>query len=235
MLISLHLPKTAGNSFASSLTKHFGEALLKDYDLPLHKTRYSRHRHALIESIRNYFRDFNNIQCIHGHFLPLKYRLYRKSNPRQFVTWMREPAERLASQYFYMKRHYTPEKAKTQLLLKRMIEEEWTLERFCLGPELRNTYSQFLWGFPLRNFDFIGIVENYESELEYFSEHFLGRPLKHYQQNVNPSTQRKSYFKDKSLKEKVLEYHSKDLELYKRALHIANTQGRLVKDTPSLL
>ncbi len=31
-----------------------------------------------------------------------------------------------------------------------MVEEEWTLERFCLEPELKNLYSQFLWGFPLK-------------------------------------------------------------------------------------
>lgn len=236
MIISVHLPKTAGSSFASSLMQCFGDALLKDYaDLPLHQTTTKRHKHAIIQSGRNYFRDFGHIECIHGHFLPLKYRFHKTGNTFKYVTWMREPAERLASQYYYMKRHYSPEKARKQPLLKKIADENWSLERFCLGPELRNTYSQFFWGFPMSKFDFIGIVENYKSELEYFSEHFLGVTLQHYEENVNPSATINSYFKDQQLKNKVLEYHAKDLEIYNTALRMAKAEGRLENITPPLL
>jgi hypothetical protein len=233
MIISVHLPKTAGSSFASSLMQCFGKKLLKDYaDLPLHHTSLNRNKHALIESGRNYFRDFGEIECIHGHFLPLKYRFHKSNNTFKYVTWMREPAERLASQYYYMKRHYTPEKAANQPLLERMIDEDWTLERFCLGPELKNTYSQFLWGFPIKKFDFIGIVEHYETELDFFSDTLLkNSAITHYQQNVNSAIQKSSYFAgneaDEDLKNKVVSYHAKDFILYNNALKLAQAQGRL--------
>ena len=42
------------------------------------------------------------------------------------------------------------------------MEKGWSLERFCLGPEVRNIYSQFLYGFLLEYFSFIGTTEFYE-------------------------------------------------------------------------
>ena len=118
-----------------------------------------------------------------------------------------------------MKRHYTPEKAKTQPLLKRIIDEDWSLERFCLGPELKNTYAKFLWGFPIRKFNFIGFVEHYEDDLNYFSTTILGKTLKHHKDNVNPKAKQHSYFEDNlSLKQKILAFHAKDVELYENAL-----------------
>ena len=223
MLISLHLPKTAGSSFLASLSDHYHDKLIKDYgDLPLHTTPFHRHKNALTQGIKNRFIDFSNLACIHGHFLPLKYRFYNKKQPRQYVTWMREPAERIASQYYYMKRNYNPDKAQEQSLLKKMFDENWSLERFCLGPELKNTYSKFLWGFPFENFSFVGIVEDYESELSYFSEVFLDDKLKHYNKNTNNSFLGKSYYNSQNLKKKVQNYHSKDVQLYEKALKIKN-------------
>lgn len=221
MLISIHLPKTAGSSFARSLNECFGETLLKDYaDLPLHHSTIARNKHAIVESSRNYFKDFGNTQCIHGHFLPLKYRFNKFSSTFKYVTWMREPAERLASQYYYMKRNYTPEKALNQPLLKKMIDEEWTLERFCLGPELNNTYSKFLWGFPLKQFDFIGIVEDYDSELSYFSNHILKRQLSPHKENQNNNMKHDNYITDANFKNEIVSYHCKDYDLYHNALSL---------------
>ncbi|GAA0423712.1 hypothetical protein GCM10009133_35340 [Cocleimonas flava] len=219
MLISVHLPKTAGSSFANSLSDCFGQKLLKDYaDLPLHHSNIRRNKHAAIESSRNYFKNFDEIQCIHGHFLPLKYRFHKSKINFKYVTWMREPAERLASQYYYMKRHYSDEKAKNQPLLKKLSDENWSLERFCLGPELQNTYSKFLWGFPLDLFDFIGIVEHYNSDLSYFANHILKEPLSTYKENVNKHIDQNKYNLSESLKSEILRHHSKDYSLYHRAL-----------------
>ena len=67
---------------------------------------------------------------------------------------MRDPVERLASHYHYWVRNYAPRSAGE--LHRRVVEEAWSLERFCLGPELRNVYSTFLWGFSLRRFGLSG-------------------------------------------------------------------------------
>jgi hypothetical protein len=161
MLISLHLPKTAGSSFLASLEQHFGDGLLRDYaDAPLNKSKTRRNVTALYRCLLNGFRPFRNVECIHGHYLPLKYMLCRKTT---LITWMRDPVERMVSHYHYCLRHYAGEQ--TPPLHKRIVEEEWSLERFCLAPELRNIYCQFTWGVPLTRFDFIGITEFYDSDV----------------------------------------------------------------------
>ena len=221
MLISFHLPKAAGISFYSSLLDHYGEKIEKDYlDFPMHTPVTLRNLTAQKNCIKHRFKNFEGIECIHGHFLPLKYRFINSNSPVQYITWMREPAERIASQYYYMMRNYNPEMAKTQPLYRRVMEENWSLERYCLSKEFKNTCSQFLWGFPIKKLDFIGIVEDYDNDLNYFSKTFLGKPLKGYKKNYNPALSEKSYFTDKNLKSSVVKFHDRDLELYQYALQL---------------
>jgi hypothetical protein len=102
-----------------------------------------------------------------------------------------------------------------------MLEENWSLERFCLGPELRNFYSQYLWGFSLELFDFIGITEEYEEDFRYFSEVFLGVDLPTYKINVGHKREASSqHIIDSEFRHAIEAHHSKDMELYRRAVGI---------------
>ncbi len=215
MLVSLHLPKTAGESFFNSLKDHYGSRILRDYDdKPINTPVIRRNSHALKMCLVNGVKSFKDIDCIHGHFLPLKYLLCKDA---EFVTWMRDPVERLASHYYYWKRTYGPET--TFPLRKRVIEEEWSLEKFCLAPEFRNLYSQFLWGFPVKRFAFIGITENYDRDLAYFHDKFLAKnSFQVYEKKQNLTKNQESYFEDKQFKRRVELYHSRDVELYQWAL-----------------
>lgn len=216
MLVSLHLPKTAGSSFLASLESHYGSYLLRDYgDLPIVTPIVSRNCNAIKACLINAVKTPNSVECIHGHFLPLKYLLFKEAN---FITWVRDPVERLASHYYYWVRNYDPKTA--TVLHRKVVEDKWTLERFCLGAEFKNIYSQFLWGFPIRRFDFIGITEYYEEELKFFSQQFLKSDLEQLNRNVNPSNSRKTYIEDEHLRRKIEKYHSKDMEFYKQAMTI---------------
>ena len=135
---------------------------------------------------------------------------------------MRDPIERLASHYYFWLRNYKPKNA--PLLHKRVVEEQWSLERFCLGRELRNTYSQFLWGFPVKRFDFIGITEYYESEMDYFSNEIIGSEFQYHKKNTNTTKDKSSYFEDNDLRERIEQYHGKDVSLYKQALNMRLTR-----------
>lgn len=216
MLISLHLPKTAGASFRRALEAHFGPKLLRDYaDYPINTPVYERCLAALRASIDIAERGVEDTTCIHGHFLPLKYLLLSTKQEVTFVTWMRNPVERVLSHYYYWKRRsYNPQDA--PLLHRKVIEEEWSIERFSLNPELRNLYSQFLWGFPLELFDFIGITEFYEEDLLYFSQTYLGVPLEAYKKNIGDKRE-KHYDIDQEFRQQIVKYHARDMELYKRA------------------
>ncbi len=219
MLISVHLPKTAGSSFLSAIEMHYGDHLVQDYgDRPINRTTLQRNWHAIERCVLNMGGQsrFRHTQCVHGHFMPLKYRFLKTSSPKQFVVWMRDPVERLASHYLYWTRNYNPIDAGR--LHRRVVEEKWTLERFCLGPEMRNIYSKFFWFFPLEKFDFVGITEYYDTEIDYFSEHILGAKLQSLRVNVNPTPVESFYIDDPEFRSRILAYHQADATLYQHAL-----------------
>jgi hypothetical protein len=219
MLISVHLPKTAGSSFLAALECHFGERLLEDFaDRPLHTSAFRRNFHAVQAYLRNALprSDLEAVECIHGHFLPLKYVSLQTASSKKYVVWMRDPIERQASHYFYWIRNYNPRRAGQ--LHRRVVEEEWSLERFCLGPEMRNIYSKFLWGFSLSRFDFIGITEFYETEIEQFSRQIMGVSLENQWKNANPQGVRHVHVDDPELRQKIEAYHHADMMLYQQAL-----------------
>ena len=174
----------------------------------------------MASALRPSFDLSDQVRCIHGHFLPLKYRWLRCKQPRQFVIWLRDPIERLASHYYYWLRNYQREQAGP--LRIRMVEEGWSLERFCFSPEMRNLYSEFLWGFPYRRFDFVGVVENYESDFCYFSERYLGRQAAPQVLNTNPEKVSDRYIEAPGLRAELERFHARDMRLYRVALDASN-------------
>lgn len=217
MIISVHIPKTAGTSFAKALEAHFGSGLLQDYaDLPTNTPQYERNRAALLASVHNAESAHSTgVACIHGHFLPLKYLLLSVKKDLRFITWMRDPVERVLSHFYYLKSFYDPPTAPD--LHRKMIEEDWSVERFCLSPELRNLYGQFLWGFPLEYFDFIGITEFYNEDLSYFSRQYLNTDLEPHRENLGKN-EGGSYQIEASFRAKLEQFHAYDFELYRTAL-----------------
>jgi hypothetical protein len=108
-----------------------------------------------------------------------------------------------------------------------VIEESWSLQRFCLAPELRNVYSEFLWGFPPERLDFIGITEFFAEDLRYFSQHVLGNRLQAHTLNsragadgVEPAAQLST-----AARAEIEAYHAADMDLYRLALR--RREGRL--------
>jgi hypothetical protein len=227
MLISVHLPKTAGLSFAAALKEYFGyPAFLNDYnDWPINTPPMKRKFQALKHFFFDKPSDYNGIDCIHGHFLPLKYAGLQRKMEMKFVTWMRDPVQRVISHYHYWKRSYDP--VKSPVLHRRMVEEEWSLERFCLGREVQNIYKTFLWGFPLKKFDFIGISEFFKEDLAWFGRHMLDINIKPRRENVG-NHNGEPYRLDPLLERKITDHHKVDYEIYRFALRLR--KKRMGKD-----
>ncbi len=218
MLISVHLPKTAGSSFHQVLSDHFGGGLHRDYaDFPLHAPSWKRCSSALWNALKTgVHRTPSGIHCIHGHFLPVKYRwLHDPDEPVKFVTWLRHPVERLISHYYFWQDH--PELAMDAPLHQQVLTERWSLEKFCQAPALRNTYSRFLWGFPLQRFDFIGITEHFDSDLQDFSRRFLCQPIvTPPKMNAGRSDSNRETLSS-SIRRRVEHFHHRDMLLYRWA------------------
>jgi hypothetical protein len=100
------------------------------------------------------------------------------------------------------------------------VEEGWTLQQFCLAPELRDVYSEFLWGFPLDRLDFVGITEFFPEDLRYFSREILRNKVRPHTLNrrpggAEPVPEAEIGALDRPL---VEAYHARDVALYRWAL-----------------
>lgn len=223
-LISVHLPKTAGTSFKASLAAHFGDRYRDDYgDKVISQSRHERFKAAISAGVLIARQGLDGIDCVHGHFLPMKFQQLDISRSLTFVTWMREPVARLLSHYDYWQESYDKETAAPHH--RKVIEEGWTLERFCLSKQFRNIYTQYLWGFPLEMFSFIGITEHYNDDMREFSARFLSADIP--PQHLNAAKySRSSRSVDEAFLEEVRVFHAADIRLYQRALQLRRERHR---------
>lgn len=216
MMISVHLPKTAGKSFEAALGARFGERMRADYDTyPINTPATERRRRAVEACLAHADQDFAGVECVHGHFMPLRYLLLAAKRPLTFVAWLRHPVQRLVSHYHYWQRTY--DAAGSPALHRRVVEEGWTLERFCLGDEMRDLYCEFIWGFPLDGFDFVGITEHYDEDLREFAGRYLGRTAQPLRLNSGQNAGT-PYELEPALRQRIENWHARDMRLYQAAL-----------------
>jgi len=217
LLVSLHLPKTAGTSFAETLRAACGVGFRADYDdLPMQHGTWRRRRDAVRGGLALRGRLGADVTCIHGHFLALKYRIALGPRPVRYITWLRDPVQRLVSHHAYWRRDYDGSDP-AQPLRNRMLREDWSFERFALGREMRNVYRQYLWGFDLARFDFIGITERYESDLDRLAP-ILGCEPVVAAALVNPESGDDGYEVEPGLRRRIERHHAADVALYQRVL-----------------
>ncbi len=221
MIVSVHMPKTAGTSFRGALEEHFGDRFRHDYqDYPLAHSPPTRRQQARDWCEAARADDFAGVSCVHGHFLAIKYLQLAERLPCTFVTWLREPVARLVSHYHYWLRAYDGDSPLVSPLHRRVVEEGWTLQQFCLAPELRDVYSEFLWGFPLDRLDFVGITEFFPEDLRYFSQEIMGNIVRSQTLNRRPrDTERALEAEADGLDRPGIEaFHARDVALYRWAL-----------------
>lgn len=230
------MPKCGGSSFKELLDRQFPWKVLEDNDYPIHKSFDERTGEVeragrWIEFADKYLFRYNFTECIHGHFLPYKYRYFYGKKDTVFVTWLRDPIERLGSHYYFWKRTYSPWNPKP--LHKKVIEENWSLKEFAFSEEIQNIYSKFLWNFPVDQFDFIGVTEFFEEDLTYFGNKFLewNQKVTIPQENVNPERSKK-YFDDEKLIKDLKDFHSLDYEIYNYALQARKERSSLQPNIP---
>jgi hypothetical protein len=218
MLISAHLPKTAGSSIGLILKKEYEGKILLDYeDRPINTTVVTRHQKALADTQANRNQDFGEIQCIHGHFMPTKYLPLKQSGKAKFICWLREPPARMLSHYNFCQRTYriNPEKG---ALHCNVVKEKWSLKQFCFSREMQSFYAQFLWGFPVELFDCSGITERFDEDLQTFGKTFLNKNnLVGPRENVAPA-ESGSWSPSNEFRARFEEYHSEDYRMYREAL-----------------
>jgi len=197
----------------------FGESMILDYaDKPLKIDRWKRNLRTWLEGRKSNLLEVADNACIFGHYMPLKYSRLQRTRDCRMITWLRDPIERMVSNYNFIFKHH-----RLHNLLpgqSNVVDENWSLERFMFSPRYRNYASQYLWGVPLKRFEFVGIVEYYQEDLEYLGKQIFGRSL--LMHCVNQTSARAScpYLEDPQLRRKAERYHARDMQLYGNALEM---------------
>jgi hypothetical protein len=229
MLLSIHISKTAGNSFREALMASYGaDRVLRDYgdwsgfDEPFankrRAERWAAMRLRLDEIVKNY-------DVIHGHFVADKYIGLPQAD---FISFFREPAQQSISHWRWQsaltdRTSDVNKEVHTEVRYWRELQP--TLEEHLTWPFYRDHQSQFLGSLPIDDLAFVGLYEEYEKSLELFKAIF-GRDLGP-ARRANVTLRNGGAFQvSPEVRRLVNKYRAADVELYERAKELFYLQCR---------
>ena len=163
-LISVHVPKSAGTSFAHVLAQQYPDGLFMDYrHEPMHPHFLGRDMDLWREEQALRAVELPaRIRVIHGHFWAGKYDAIFPEAKK--VTWLREPVRRLVSHYYYFKSK--PSLPNPHPLHRKLHEKNLSLAEFARLPAMQNIMTtRWLRDTPLKAFDFVGVQEHFAEDL----------------------------------------------------------------------
>lgn len=207
MIISVHIPKTAGVAFRSFLEKL----------IPIERIHASRHVvESVVEGIpigkdvAPSYRISTNVKAVHGHFRATAF----DDIPGEFqkVVWMRHPVERVISHYYFWRNKWKADYGSAYR--ERVATGRSNLEEFSW--KTRNLISIFLNGVRPEDFSFIGIVENFDVSLKAFCKEFN---LPYSKADILNATAKKEN-PSVDLRKKIAEHNQEDMEIYNQSLDL---------------
>src|SRR5882672_6680001 len=157
MIVSIHIPKTAGKSFRLRLEASFGSRMLSDYSdwigLDTPEARAQRAEQAAkmharrIEILRDY-------DLIYGQFIADKY--VEQFPIVEFTAFLRDPCQQAVSHYQF-------------LLRQPQLDHPWARKFYESRPSLQeliealpNFQSIYLGQLAIEDFAVVGLTEQYE-------------------------------------------------------------------------
>ncbi len=211
MILSVHIPKTAGVSVRNILKEHFGPGFFLHY-------------WTITDAWgREVPRVPADAACVHGHYQADL--LAREFPQAPLITWVRDPVERVVSSYFHRLRAPDPQHPVCRVL----HEKKLGLVEYAALPLVRNEMRRFFGTKRPADFAFIGVVEEFADSLNAM-KHFLGIPTAPVRRdNTNPEKQADFYAVDPRVRREIERLNLEDLELYEECLA---RQGVLLPGVP---
>ena len=211
MILSLHIPKTAGVSIRNVLKEYFGPGFVLWYWQITDAWGQVR---STVPS---------GTACVHGHFQADK--LCAMFPDAALITWVRDPVERVVSSYH----HRLREPDWQHPVCRELHRKNLSLLEYAGLKLVRNEMTHFVGGRPPEDFAFIGVVEEFESSFVRMRE-VLGMedfPIRH--DNANAARLEARYRLDPGIRRAIAELNSEDVALYAEFLrHAARPPGRLI-------
>jgi hypothetical protein len=225
----MHIPKTGGNTFKAHLKAIFGDDICYRYTdqfkfvdvySPTPMVQFHRAMTILKLNLTTHTRLRPTDRCVHGH---LRAETYLNMFPDGFaITWLREPLERLVSQYYYWKRHPYRDHTICNMLRKLNL----SLRQFAEIEVMRNLQCRYFNTLGVEDLWFVGITEQYRACLDHFGR-LLDVDLKNASpQNTNPMKGvQRSYEIDSATRARIVALNSRDYRLYEQAVERALKAG----------
>ena len=148
MIVSIHIPKTGGSSFAKVLNEVYADKLWVNYDL---QWKSETSRRASIP---------DDAECLHGHF---EFDAFDSAYPgASKITWLRDPVERTISLY----RHIMSRPDRQNDLIMDIYRKRPTLVEFSGIPWVCNQALNYLGGSRPCDYGFVGFLETFPESLK---------------------------------------------------------------------
>ncbi len=207
LIAYVHIPKAAGNSVIGAIKESISN---------VYNVAWNNVDRSFDEMIASY--ETNQYHLVSGHFRYHQIKRLETANiPHVNISMIRDPIERIVSQYRYM---CTP----THPIYKEFKAQFPQFRDFALSGFNDNTLSRCLAGHArsaeevydtiLRTFHFVGLTE-FMSESNFLLQHILGcRIVTPDRLNVTPARPDNAVEMPDELREKLLDIHSVDVMLY---------------------
>lgn len=202
MLLSVHIPKTAGVSFRTLLAGLFGPGFVQHY----------------WEITDAFGRVVSEIPpgatCVHGHFVAST--LAEKYPDASLVVWVRDPVERVISSYHHRLR--APDWRHPVCV--ELHEKKLSLAQYARLDLVQNEMTRFLGRCRPEDFAFIGLVEEIDSSMARFFAQFDLPPAPIPRENTNPERRTDRYAVDDAIRQQILECNQHDAALYANCVEL---------------
>ena len=221
LIISIHIPKTGGTTFLEILKAIAEEVLYLDYGNQIFSPTAVYRRGKLVQEPFESITDLELLpgrSIIHGHFHIRRY--LEKFPNASYITWLRDPVERIASHYFFWQRAAQKHAFMEDPLCNKVISEKLSLVEFAELERLHNVQYRFLAPVGVEHCDFIGITEEYDRSIKLFQKLFCPEVDTTLQlQNKNPERPRTFYKLEAGVREKILQLNELDVKTYFAGLY----------------